>query len=75
MFSEPAPEAPVPAQSGGRRLLPVEQGADFRQPPGETAPARPDIRSPPAASPSQTRTAISERYHHGLRHVQDQLTT
>ncbi|MGW7436377.1 hypothetical protein [Streptomyces sp. NPDC054849] len=28
-----------------------------------------------ADSPSQTRTAISERYHHGLRHVQDQLTT
>ena len=24
---------------------------------------------------SQLRTAISERYHHGLRHVQDQLTT
>lgn len=61
--------------------MPVEQGADFRQPPGETepepapAPARPDVRSPPAASPSQTRTAISERYHHWLRHVQDQLTT
>ncbi|MFD8756017.1 hypothetical protein ACFV0O_34335 [Kitasatospora sp. NPDC059577] len=42
-FSEPAVDAPVPAQSGVRRL-PVEQGADFRQPPGETvdapAPAR-----------------------------------
>ncbi|MFJ9845843.1 hypothetical protein ACIRYZ_36455 [Kitasatospora sp. NPDC101155] len=43
-FSESATDAPLPAQSGGRRLLPVEQGADFRQPPGETvagpAPAR-----------------------------------
>ncbi|MEV8328047.1 hypothetical protein ACFV84_14275 [Kitasatospora sp. NPDC059811] len=37
-FSEPATDAPVPAQSGGRRLLPVEQGANFRQPPGETTP-------------------------------------
>ncbi|MBP0453956.1 hypothetical protein J5Y04_31100 [Kitasatospora sp. RG8] len=35
-FSEPAVDTPVPAQSGGRRLPPVEQGADFRQPPGET---------------------------------------
>ncbi|MBT1190354.1 hypothetical protein HET69_41935 [Streptomyces sp. CJ_13] len=24
--------------AGGRRLMPVEQGADFRQPPGETEP-------------------------------------
>ncbi|MFJ6775737.1 hypothetical protein ACIQOV_33090 [Kitasatospora sp. NPDC091257] len=38
-FSESAVEAAVPAQSGGRRLLPVEQGADFRQPPGDTVPA------------------------------------
>ncbi|MED7947719.1 MULTISPECIES: hypothetical protein [unclassified Streptomyces] len=38
-FSEPAADAPVPAQPGGRRLLPVEQGADFRQPPGEAVPA------------------------------------
>ncbi|GAA2280898.1 MULTISPECIES: hypothetical protein [Kitasatospora] len=43
-FSAAATDVPLPAQSGGRRLLPVEQGADFRQPPGETvavpAPAR-----------------------------------
>ncbi|MDH6129290.1 hypothetical protein [Kitasatospora sp. GP82] len=38
-FSEPATDALVPAQSGGRQLLPVEQGADFRQPPGEDIPA------------------------------------
>ncbi|MEU8512842.1 hypothetical protein AB0C76_14800 [Kitasatospora sp. NPDC048722] len=45
-FSEPAVDAPVPAQSGVRRLLPVEQGADFRQPPGETAPAPAPARRP-----------------------------
>jgi hypothetical protein len=43
-FSESATNAPLPAQTGGRRQLPVKQGADFRQPPGETvavlAPAR-----------------------------------
>jgi hypothetical protein len=33
-FSEPATDVSVPAQSGARRL-PVEQGADFRQPPGD----------------------------------------
>ncbi|MFJ2781579.1 hypothetical protein [Kitasatospora sp. NPDC087315] len=42
-FSATATDALLPAQSGVRRL-PVEQGADFRQPPGETvnapAPAR-----------------------------------
>lgn len=38
-LSEPASDAPVPAQAGGRRLMPVEQGADFRQPPDEPAPA------------------------------------
>lgn len=38
-FSEPASDAPVPAQAGGRRLMPVEQGADFRQPRGEPEPA------------------------------------
>ncbi|MFF3001880.1 hypothetical protein ACFVTF_03615 [Kitasatospora sp. NPDC057940] len=42
-FSATATDAPLPAQPGVRRL-PVEQGADFRQPPGETvnapAPAR-----------------------------------
>ncbi|KQZ18754.1 hypothetical protein ASD51_28780 [Streptomyces sp. Root55] len=37
-FSEPASDAPAPARAG-RRLMPVEQGADFRQPPGEPAPA------------------------------------
>ncbi|MGA5823552.1 hypothetical protein ACPC54_37515 [Kitasatospora sp. NPDC094028] len=36
-FSESAVDAPVPAQSGGRRPLPVEQGMNFRQPLGETA--------------------------------------
>ncbi|MFD4907759.1 hypothetical protein [Kitasatospora purpeofusca] len=47
VFSEPASEAPAPARSGGRRLLPLEQGADFRQPPGETVPApAPALRSP-----------------------------
>ena len=35
-FSDPAANAPLPAQSGARRL-PVEQGAEFCQPPGETA--------------------------------------
>lgn len=50
--------------------MPVEQGADFRQPPVEPEPA--PARRPLA--PGETRTAISERYHHGLRHVQDQLT-
>jgi len=48
-FSEPTTDAPVPAQSGGRRLLPVEQGADFRQPPGETAAAPALNRRPLAA--------------------------
>ncbi|MEV7930652.1 MULTISPECIES: hypothetical protein [unclassified Kitasatospora] len=48
-FSEPAADAPAPAQSGGRQLLPVEQGADFRQPPGETAPAPAPARRPLAA--------------------------
>ncbi|MEE1783031.1 hypothetical protein PUR71_08895 [Streptomyces sp. SP17BM10] len=45
-FSEPTADAPVPAQSGGRRLLPVEQGADFRQPPGETVAALAPARRP-----------------------------
>lgn len=71
-FSEPASGAPLPGQAGGRRLMPVEQGADSRQPPGETehepAPAPAPARRPLAPdSPSQTRTAISERYQHGLR--------
>jgi len=48
-FSEPTTDAPVPAQSGGRRLLPVEQGADFRQPPSETAAAAVPARRPLAA--------------------------
>ncbi|MGW4229431.1 hypothetical protein ACWEF9_09095 [Streptomyces sp. NPDC004980] len=38
-FFEPASDDPLPAQAGGRRLMPVEQGADFRQPPGEPEPA------------------------------------
>ncbi|MEU9126963.1 hypothetical protein AB0D08_02405 [Kitasatospora sp. NPDC048540] len=33
-FSESATDAPLPAQATAARLLPVEQGADFRQPPG-----------------------------------------
>lgn len=38
-FSEPATDnTPSPAHSG-HRPLPVEQGADFRQPPGEEVPA------------------------------------
>lgn len=45
-FSEPASDAPVPAQAGGRRLVPVEQGADFRQSPGETEPAPAPARRP-----------------------------
>ena len=48
-FSESATDAPVPAQPGGRRLLPVEQGADFRQPPGETTPAPAPVRRQLAA--------------------------
>ncbi len=43
-FSEPSSDSPLPARSGGHRPLPIEQGADFRQPPGEVeavpAPAR-----------------------------------
>jgi hypothetical protein len=45
-FSESASDAPVPAQAGGRRLMPVERGADFRQPPGETEPAPAPARRP-----------------------------
>jgi hypothetical protein len=49
-FSEPATDAPLPAQPGGRRLLPIEQGADFRQPPGETVAVPAPARRPLAAS-------------------------
>jgi hypothetical protein len=45
-FSEPASGAPVPAQAGGRRLMLVEQGATFLQPPGETEPAPAPARRP-----------------------------
>ncbi|MFD6970414.1 hypothetical protein [Streptomyces sp. NPDC059949] len=45
-FSEPASDSHVPAQAGGRRLMPVEQGADFRQPPGETEPEPAPARRP-----------------------------
>ncbi|MBB4951904.1 hypothetical protein F4556_007558 [Kitasatospora gansuensis] len=45
-FSEPATDASAPAQVGGRRLLPVEQGADFRRPPGATAAAPAPARRP-----------------------------
>ncbi len=53
-FSEPASDAPVPAQAGGRRLLPVEQGADFRQPPGETEPG-----PAPAPAPAPARDPLA----------------
>jgi hypothetical protein len=45
-FSESATNAPLPAQTGGRRQLPVEQGADFRQPPGEAEAAPAPARRP-----------------------------
>ncbi|MFB8290688.1 hypothetical protein [Kitasatospora purpeofusca] len=45
-FSEPAAEAPVPAQAGGRRLPPIEQGADFREPPAGSIPAPVSVRHP-----------------------------
>ncbi|MFF7585929.1 hypothetical protein ACFZCK_00375 [Kitasatospora purpeofusca] len=48
-FSDPATDAPHAAQSGGRRLPLVEQGADFRQPPGGTAPVPAPARPPLAA--------------------------
>ncbi|MGW2401805.1 hypothetical protein ACWCYY_35150 [Kitasatospora sp. NPDC001664] len=48
-FSEPDTAAPVPAQAGGQRLLPVEQGADFREPPAESAPVPAPVRRPLAA--------------------------
>ncbi|MFJ8434922.1 hypothetical protein ACIQ9P_26840 [Kitasatospora sp. NPDC094019] len=48
-FSEPATDAAVPARSGGRLPSPVEQGADFRQPPGETAAVSVPPRRPLAA--------------------------
>ncbi|MFJ5927657.1 hypothetical protein ACIQF6_34185 [Kitasatospora sp. NPDC092948] len=47
-FSATAADAPLPAQSGARRL-PVEQGADFRQPPGETTAAPKPARRPLSA--------------------------
>ncbi len=52
-FSEPASDAPVPAQAGGRRLMPVEQGADFRQPPGET-----ETETEPAPAPARRPLAL-----------------
>lgn len=45
-FSKPVSDAPVPAQAGGRQLMPEEQGANFRQPPGETEPAPAPARRP-----------------------------
>ncbi|MFD5922543.1 hypothetical protein ACFVYP_38355 [Kitasatospora sp. NPDC058201] len=47
-FSEPS-AASTSAPSGGRRQLPVEQGADFRQPPGEPVAAPAPARRPLAA--------------------------
>ncbi|WP_280701370.1 hypothetical protein [Kitasatospora sp. GP82] len=43
VFSESATDGSVPAQADGRRPSPVEQGADFRQPPGE------DVAAPSTA--------------------------
>ncbi|MGV9266218.1 hypothetical protein ACWDRR_16320 [Kitasatospora sp. NPDC003701] len=54
-FSEPAADAPVPAdvpapaRAGARRPLPVEQGADFRQPPGAAEATPAPVRRPLAA--------------------------
>ncbi|WP_030243808.1 hypothetical protein [Streptomyces sp. NRRL S-350] len=48
-FSESAADAPLPFQGGGHRLPPVGQGADFRQPPGETV-AVPALVRPPLAA-------------------------
>ncbi|MFD9082953.1 hypothetical protein [Streptomyces erythrochromogenes] len=45
-FFEPASDAPIPAQAGGRQLMPVEQGADFRLPPSETEPVPAPARRP-----------------------------
>lgn len=45
-FSESTTDAPAPAQVSGRRLLPIEQGADFRQPPGEAESAPAPARRP-----------------------------
>ncbi|MFF7633220.1 hypothetical protein ACFZB9_08725 [Kitasatospora sp. NPDC008050] len=45
-FSEPATEVSVPAQSTGHRPEPLEQGADFREPPGEEAPVPSPVRRP-----------------------------
>ncbi|GLW74514.1 hypothetical protein Kpho02_68120 [Kitasatospora phosalacinea] len=46
-FSEPVTD--TPARTGGRRLLPIEQGADFREAPTESAPAPAPVRRPLAA--------------------------
>ncbi|GAA2154174.1 hypothetical protein GCM10009760_52800 [Kitasatospora kazusensis] len=43
-FSEPATDEP--ARPAGRRLLPVEQSPDFRQPPSEEIPAPRPARRP-----------------------------
>ncbi|MFD7451188.1 hypothetical protein [Kitasatospora sp. NPDC059827] len=44
-FSATAADTPLPTQSGARRP-PLEQGADFRQPPGETAAVPAPARRP-----------------------------
>ncbi|MFE6055238.1 hypothetical protein ACFQ6N_31195 [Kitasatospora sp. NPDC056446] len=44
-FSESATDVPPPARSGERRLVPLEQGADFRQPPGETVAVPAPVRN------------------------------
>ncbi|WP_327071217.1 hypothetical protein OG500_36825 [Kitasatospora sp. NBC_01250] len=43
-FSEPVTDSSVPAQSAARRPAPLEQGADFREPPGEEEPAPSPVR-------------------------------
>ncbi|GGV27237.1 hypothetical protein GCM10010495_49170 [Kitasatospora herbaricolor] len=48
-FSEPAADLPVLARSGGSGPPTVEQGADFRQPPGETVTEPVPVRRPLAA--------------------------
>ncbi|TWE15160.1 hypothetical protein [Kitasatospora atroaurantiaca] len=45
-FSEPATQVPHPAPAGARRPLAVEQGADFRQPPGDHVPEPGPARRP-----------------------------
>ncbi|GAB3949317.1 hypothetical protein GCM10028832_01350 [Streptomyces sparsus] len=65
----PARESPATAELSTLYALPIAW------PPARLLTGASRRGSPPAASPSQTRTAVSEHYHHGSRHIQDQLTT